>query len=204
MTTKGPSCKQVIISISDDNTNTFFKDSSSHVTNINRVLKNIKLEVMADFICIENKSVIITTNKVASLPDLQNIEKYVKNTYNIEAEHTESPRFLQSKSFLKIISIPYISKSSNSCITSEKIEKFIKNNHIFYNIILVSKSQVIKVLPKSDMSIMWINIWDAQSGIKAKSLINRKFNFRSFIATIQGANMNWEFYSVKTTGNGVI
>jgi len=122
MTTKGPFCKQVIISISNDNANTFFKNSSSHVTNINRALKNIKLKVMADFICIENKSVFITTNKVASLLDLQNIEKYVKNTYNIKAEHTESSRFLQSKSFLKIIGIFYISKSSNSCITSEKIE----------------------------------------------------------------------------------
>ena len=31
--------------------NNFMKESSSHITNINRVLKNIKSEVMADFIC---------------------------------------------------------------------------------------------------------------------------------------------------------
>jgi len=56
--------------MSNDNTNKFFKDFSSHITNINRVLKNIKSEVIADFIHVENKSVVITTNKVASPFDL--------------------------------------------------------------------------------------------------------------------------------------
>ena len=38
------------------------------------------------------------------------------------------------------------------------------------------------------MSIIWI--WDMQSSTKAKSLINKRFNVGSFIATIYGANMN--------------
>jgi len=50
MTTKGPSCKQVIIPMCLDNTNNFVKKSSIYVANINRALKNIKLDVMADFI----------------------------------------------------------------------------------------------------------------------------------------------------------
>ena len=40
------------------------------------------------------------------------------------------------------------------------------------------------------MSIIWIDIWDAQSDIKAKGLINRYFNVGSYIATICGVNMN--------------
>ena len=40
------------------------------------------------------------------------------------------------------------------------------------------------------MLIIWIDIWDVQSGSKAKSLINRCFNVGRFIATIQEANMN--------------
>ena len=40
------------------------------------------------------------------------------------------------------------------------------------------------------MAIVWIDIWDTQSGTKAKDLINRCFNVRSFIATIRGANAN--------------
>jgi len=50
MMTKGLSRKQVIILISNDNKIKFMVDSSVHIVNINRVLKNIKLEVKANFI----------------------------------------------------------------------------------------------------------------------------------------------------------
>ena len=135
MTTKGPSRKQVIVPINSKNANNFMKESSSHVTNINRALKNIKLEVMANFIHMENSRLVITTNKVASALNLQTIEKYIKNTYNIKTNHVESPRLSQSKSFLKIICIPYISESTNTYISTENVEKIIKENHIFNNIV---------------------------------------------------------------------
>ena len=50
MTMKGPLCKQVIVLINTDNTRKFIKNSSTHVININRTLKSIKSNVMADFI----------------------------------------------------------------------------------------------------------------------------------------------------------
>ena len=40
------------------------------------------------------------------------------------------------------------------------------------------------------MSIIWLDIWDVQSGSNTKMLINRCFNVSNYIATIQGANMN--------------
>ena len=137
--------------MNSNNANNFMKDLSSHVANINRALKNIKSEVMADFICMENNGLVITTNKVASVLNLQTIEKYIKNTYNIEANHVELPRLLQSKYFLKIISISYILEFTNTHITTNEVEKIIKENHIFNNVILVSRPKVIKVSLKSDM-----------------------------------------------------
>jgi len=50
MTTKGLSKKHVIVPMSNNNKMKFIEDSSVHVTNINRALKNIKLEVMTNFI----------------------------------------------------------------------------------------------------------------------------------------------------------
>ena len=41
------------------------------------------------------------------------------------------------------------------------------------------------------MAIVWIDIWDVQSGNNAKVLINRYFNMDSYIATIHEANMNF-------------
>ena len=64
------------------------------------------------------------------------------------------------------------------------MEIILKQNQIFNNIKLAFKPRVIKVLPKLDMFIIWIDIWDVQSGSKVKSLINRCFNVGKYIVTI--------------------
>jgi len=92
---------------------------------------------------------------------------------------------------LKIIGIPYFPHdNSQKCLSSGDIKNIIKQNQIFDNVVLTSKLQVIKVSPKSDMSIIWIDIWDIQSGSKAKGLINRCFNMERYITIIRKANMN--------------
>jgi len=50
ITTKGPSRKQVIISMVKDNIDKFMKNSSIHVANLNKNLKNAKSEVSVDYI----------------------------------------------------------------------------------------------------------------------------------------------------------
>jgi len=110
---------------------------------------------------------------------------------DIDALQVEVPCLSQSKFYLKIIGIPYFLHGNyQDCLTSNDVKTIIKQNQIFDNITLTSKLQVIKVSPKSDMSIIWIDIWDVQSGSRAKGLINHCFNVRRYIATIRGANMN--------------
>ena len=48
--TKMPSRKQIIVLMSNNNKIKFMEDSSVHITNMNRVFKNIKSKVMADFV----------------------------------------------------------------------------------------------------------------------------------------------------------
>jgi len=50
MTMKGLSRKQVIIPMSNDNKTKFMESVSFYITNLNRALKNIKSEVMANFV----------------------------------------------------------------------------------------------------------------------------------------------------------
>ena len=90
ITTKSSSRKQVIISISNKNKAKFIESSSIHITNLKRVLKNIKLEVIADFICIDQAGITIVTNKVASSLGLQTIERYVKNTNHLDSNKVET------------------------------------------------------------------------------------------------------------------
>jgi len=191
MTTKGPSRKQVIIPMSEENINTFMKNSSLHVANINRLLRNTKLDILVDYIRSDPTGVIIITNKVSQQSDMSIIDQYIKNSNDINSLQVEEPRLPMSKSYLKIIGILYFPHAnSQEKLTLNDIEMFLKQNHIFDNISLASKPRVIKVLPKSDMSIFWIDIWDVQSRSNAKMLINRCFNVSSYIATIWGANMN--------------
>jgi len=155
MTTKGPPRKQVIILMSNDNINKFMKDSSLHVANINQSLRNTKSEVLVDFICSDISSVTIVTNKVTVQSNLYIIENYIKKVKNINTINMDIPWLLQSKSYLKIIGIPYFphNLSYEHLILSE-VESIIKQNQIFNNVVLALKLDVIKVSPKSDISII--------------------------------------------------
>jgi len=190
MTIKGPSHKQVIIPMSCDLGKRYIKDSSSHVININWTLKSIKSNICTDFICADNKGIIISTKNMAANSNLQEIEKYIKMSLATNNESIFSPRLPQSKSYLKIVGISYFVDKSNIYISSEDIEHILKNNHIFNDIVLASKPCIIKVFPKSDMAIVWIDIWDTQNSNNAKKIINRCFNIESVIAMVRGTNMN--------------
>jgi len=45
-------------------------------------------------------------------------------------------------------------------INSSFIKTILKNNHIFNNMSIMLKSCVIKMSPKSNMAIVWLNIWN--------------------------------------------
>ena len=190
-TTKGPSRKQVIIPISKENVKSFIKNSSFHISSMNKQLWNAKTEILIDYIRAEPLGITVVTNKVAQSSDLMLINQYIKNSNDVNALQVEEPRLPKFKSYLKIIGIPYYPYSNTQDrFTSSDIETILKQNQIFNNISLASKPRVIKVSPKSDMSIVWIDIWDIQSGTNAKMLINRCFNIGKYIATIQGANIS--------------
>ena len=76
--------------MSTKNRNKFIESLSSHITNLNSVLKNIKLDVMADFVCSDQTGIVIVTNKVASSLDLQMIEKYIKQANQIDSDNIKT------------------------------------------------------------------------------------------------------------------
>jgi len=135
-------------------------------------------------------NITIITYKIASTYDLQVIKNYVKSVNCIDTTSVEVPCLLQSKSYLKIIGILYYQEDSLNPITLKVVEDIIKQNQIFDNIVLMSKLYVIKVFPRLDIAIVWLDIWDIQSSSKTKGLINQYFNVRNYIATIRRINMN--------------
>ena len=67
----------------------FMSSSNNHIININKLLKNIKSEYKADYIRAGKSGIITVTDKVMSPWDLQTMEKYVKNSNQIDADKVE-------------------------------------------------------------------------------------------------------------------
>ena len=122
-------------------------------------------------------------------PEHKTIERYLKSINGAGNDEVLAPRLPQSKSYLKITGIPYIQPNGNK-LTGDDITTTMKQLELFEPVNLAAKPRVIKASPKSDMAIIWFDIWDSQSGSKAKLLINHSFNFGRYIATIRATNMN--------------
>jgi len=90
--TKGPSHKQIIIPMSNNNIVKFIKNSSMHIANINRNLRSIKSEVSVNFIRAKLVGITIVTNKVSQASDLTTIENYVKNSESIDSSQVDTLR----------------------------------------------------------------------------------------------------------------
>ena len=162
--------KQVIIPIAKLNAELIINLASINIANINKCLRNAKPDIITDFICLTNYEVIFTTNKPANVSNLMIIEKYVKNINNISLDNINSSYFSKSKLYLKIIGLPH--KMEQCMLTSEIIKDVLKDLHLFENIVLASKSQVIKAFSKSNMAVVWVDLWDSQSSSSAKNIIN--------------------------------
>ena len=74
-----------------NNINKFMKNSSIHVTNLNRNLRNTKSEVLVNFIQLDLLGITVVTNKVSLNSNLIIIEKYVKNLENINSTQVKTP-----------------------------------------------------------------------------------------------------------------
>jgi len=188
-TTKGPSRKQAIVPTSNNIKDTIMGEANAHIFQINMLLKSIKLTTQAEFICPCPGGVSININNVPNTSDLNTIERYLKSINGTGNDEVLASRLPQSKSYLKIMSIPYIQPNGNK-LTSDDIMTTMKQLELFEPINLAAKPRVIKASPKSDMAIIWFDIWDSQNGSKAKLLINHSFNFDRYITTIRATNMN--------------
>jgi len=67
----------------------------------------------------------------------------------------------QFKSFLKILGVFYWGNNSSLPITQAQVESVIANTLIFEGVVLASCPCIMKVFPSSDMSVIWIDIWDS-------------------------------------------
>jgi len=131
----------------------------------------------------------MSTNFVASAAELEVIKQWLKKVAGLAASTVVEPHLPQSKSFLKILGVPYWSNNSSLPITQAQVESVIVNTPIFEGVVFASCPRIMKAFPSLDMSVIWIDIWDSQKGL-GKTLINRSFNFGRHTATVWGTAMH--------------
>jgi len=78
----------------------------------------------------------------------------MKELNNVNLNDIISPRLSQSKSYLKLLDIPYFQNDTNLSVTSDIIEGVIKSTYIFDNMVLASYSQVMKASSKSNIAVI--------------------------------------------------
>jgi len=189
LTTKSLSRKQAIVPSSNKIKDIIIEEANTHIFQINMLLKNIKSAMRAEFIRSCSGGVSINTNSVPNSSNLSTIERYLKSIDNTGNDKILAFWLSQSKSYLKITGIPYIQPNGDK-LTDNDITTTMKHLELFEPVNLAVKPRIIKASSKSDMAIIWFDIWDSKNGSKAKLLINHSFNFGRYIITIRATNMN--------------
>ena len=90
MTTKEPFQKQIIVSMGNKNIKNFMKSSSKYIININQALKGVKSNTFVNFIHIDYYGLIIMSNQVVSLSDLNIVKKYIKSVNFVDSNNIQT------------------------------------------------------------------------------------------------------------------
>ena len=151
MTTREPSRKEVIILMANHIAELIINSAHIHITNVNKCLKNSKSDIITDFIQSTNNGIIINTNNPTNNLNLSTIEKYLKSIQNINSNSIKSLHLPKSKSYMKIIGLPY--KIDQDIISPDYIKSVLKETHLFNGVVLASKPYVIKASLKLDMAV---------------------------------------------------
>jgi len=88
------------------------------------------------------------------------MEHYFKSIDSANNDEILAPHPPQSKSYLKITSIPYIQFHSNK-LTGNDITNLMNHLELFEPVTLIAKPRVIKASSRSNMAIIWFDIWDS-------------------------------------------
>ena len=190
MTTQGPTRHQVLIPLTPAAAETVVANAALTVESCNKGLVSACSKLRVESVYKAWDSVSISTNSVASVAELEVIKQWLKKTAGLGEVTEIKPHLPQSKSFLKVLGIPYWNFKISLSVTPTQVTEALSSSPLFEGIILISMPCIMKASPSFDMSVIWIDIWDSQKGSKGKMLINCSFNFGRHTTTVRGTAMH--------------
>ena len=107
ITTQGPTRHQVLIPLSPATAEVVVANAALAVESCNKGLVSARSKLRVESVCKTWDGVSMSTNFVASVAELEVIKQWLKKTAGLSEVTEVEPRLPQSKSFLKVLDIPY-------------------------------------------------------------------------------------------------
>jgi len=183
MTTQEPTRCQVV-PLDSAAAELIVANAASAVQSCNKGLVSARSKLRVESVHKAWDGVSMSTNSIASAAELEVIKQWLKKTAGLGESTEVEPRLPQSKSFLRVLGVPYWDSKTSLPVTSAQVAEALSSSPLFKGVTLVSMPRIMKASPSSDMSVIWIDIWDSQKRSKGKTLINCSFNFERHTATV--------------------
>jgi len=158
MTTQRPTRYQVLILLTPAAAEVVVANAALAVESCNKSLVSACSKLRVESVCKAWDGVSMSTNSVVSAAELEVIKQWLKKTAGLGEVTEVEPCLPQSKSFLKVLGIPYWDSKTSLPITPAQVVEALSSSSLFEGITLTSMPCIIKVSPSSDMSVIWIDI----------------------------------------------
>jgi len=146
MTTQGPTRHQILILLAPA--------AASAVEFCNKSLVSAHSKLRVESVCKAWDDISMSTNSVASAAELEVIKQWLKKTAGLGEVTEVEPRLPQSKSFLKVLDVPYWDSKTSLPVTPAQVIETLSSSPLFEGITLASIPHIMKASPSSDMSII--------------------------------------------------
>ncbi|KAF5376109.1 hypothetical protein D9615_007779 [Tricholomella constricta] len=180
-TTRGPSRMQIIVYAEA----TFTSNLETVVTPLNNRLASNRRRLRVAQAFTGMGGIVLATQSTPTAEDLPVVIDAARSWFPANTKVTaEIPA---SRSYLKIVNIPFFQKVGGAPITQDLVESRICQDPVTKNFHLASKPRVSRNSPASDSCTVWFDIWDTQSGANLKQLVNKRLSFGGQICMIRPA-----------------
>jgi hypothetical protein len=175
-TTNGPNRRQILIPCEGVDINSI----PAIVSECNRALSTARSTLRVESANFAYKGLSLVTTFVARASDLAIVRQSVSATTGLDSLDAALP---QSRSFLKILDVPFpvdTADVTNAMADSPFADAFI----------LAATPRTMRNSAKSSTATVWFDLWDSQSGARAKQVAGRSLFINGAVCPIRAAAAN--------------
>jgi len=136
------------------------------------------------------KGIALLTSQVPTPAQIATVAAAVHKLLNLPDTVEVNASLPRSRSFLKVLDVPYIRPSDDKPITPDNIRDAFQKSPLASHIQLANSPRIMRNSRGADTATVWFDIHDSQSGTSAKALFNKTLQFGPSSCVIRRARAN--------------